>query len=128
MKRITPVHLGETGTAVSNLHTALKSLLKGESGGGDIAMILKRLEPEVRNRTFGGVTAEVVSIYQGKLLSLHDLSLELKRALPLSPNGDVEQATADALNWLLGKRGAARPKRRPTRERPVPPRSPPLIG
>ena len=81
---VTPVHRGNTGTAVSNLHTALKSLLKGEGGGGDITKILKRLEPEVRNNTFGGETAEVVSIYQGKLLGCPDLPWKLKRGLPLS--------------------------------------------
>jgi hypothetical protein len=62
---IQPVHWGNTGIKVSNLHKGLLYLLRNESiTENDLEMILKRLRPEIRAKKFGGVTAEYVGYYQ----------------------------------------------------------------
>jgi hypothetical protein len=78
----------------------------------------QRLAPELRTRTFGSATAELVGIWQNQLKNwpnyfpalpqrlkakLHSITI-----LPATGrgNGDVDEVTAEALNWLLKKFGA----------------------
>jgi hypothetical protein len=72
----------------------------------------------LRTQTFGDATAELVGIWQNQLKNwpnyLPDLPKKLKlkvQNLLISPNtgrgnGDVDEVTAEALNWLLKKLGA----------------------
>ena len=116
MKAIRPVHLHDTGPKVSNLHKGLLFLLLNQTGvsDNDRETIQKRLAPEIRKQTFGQATAELVGIFQKLLKGRTDLPKQLKarvQDLPISPgtdrgNGDVDEVTADGLNWVLKKSGA----------------------
>ena len=125
MRDIQPVHLHNTGPKVSNLHKGLMFLLIYQPGisNNDRKTLQRRLAPELRTQTFGDATAELVGIWQYQLRNwpnyLPPLPLWLKakvQNLPISPitgrgNGDVDEVTAEALNWLLKKLGALSRKR-----------------
>jgi hypothetical protein len=112
---IQPVHLHEKGTKVAVLHKGLLSLIKNQSGisDHDREILQGRLAPEAKDQTFGPVTAEVVGLWQNQLKTRPDLPPELKnkvKNLPVSPiagkgNGDVDEVTAEALNWLVTNGG-----------------------
>ena len=116
MRDIQPVHLQNTGPKVSNLHKGLLFLIIYQSGisDNDRKTLQGRLAPELRTQTFGNATAELVGIWQYQLKSWPDRPARLEAKmenLPISPitgrgNGDVDEVTAEALNWLLKKFGA----------------------
>lgn len=119
MREIQPVHLHDTGPRVSNLHKGLLFMVLHQPGisENDRRTLQRRLAPEIRTETFGEVTADLVGIWQNQFRNWPDylpaLPKRLKervRSLPLSPdgrgNGDVDEITADALNWLLREFGA----------------------
>jgi hypothetical protein len=125
MKEIRPVHLGDSGPKISNLHKGLLFLLFHQPGisQNNRKSLQQLLAPEVRTQTFGNATAELVGIWQYQLKNwpnyLPALPKNLKtkvQNLPgsVSPgsvvagrgNGDVDAVTAEALNWLLKKFGA----------------------
>jgi hypothetical protein len=120
MKDIQPVHLHDTGPKVSNLHKGLLFLILNQPGisDNDRKILQQRLEPERSTQTFGDVTAELVGTWQYQFKNwpnyLPVLPKRLKakvQNLPISPitgrgNGDVDEVTARALNWLLKKLGA----------------------
>jgi hypothetical protein len=113
MKAITPVHLGDKGADVSNLHKALLFLIVHESiEPSDIRIIREQLAPEVAGEKFGSATEELVRIYQHQLNTRTGLDIP-KGLTPLVENGDVDQKTAKALNWDLRHLGGLRaaPKR-----------------
>jgi hypothetical protein len=118
MKEIRPVHLGATGPRVSNLHKGLLFLVLHQPGisDNDRKTLQKGLAPELGTQTFGAWTAHLVGLWQSQLKKwpnyLPPLPKWLKdkvRTLPILPtgegNGDVEEVTAEALNWLLKKFG-----------------------
>ena len=105
MKPIKPVHLNNTGTAVSNLHKGLLFLIMGEPGISDNnrRSLQEQLAPDLQTQTFGQATLRLVKLWQEQLNNRPDVPQKLK---PLVQNGDVDQKTADALNWLLRQLGA----------------------
>jgi hypothetical protein len=116
MAAIQPVHLNDQGPKVATLHKGLRSLIREQPGisDGDRAMLQQRLAPEVSAKRFGDVTAEVVGTWQAQLRSRPGLPPALKSTVMTLPfsnttgrgNGDVDQITAEALNWLLEELGA----------------------
>ena len=116
MRTIHPVHLHDQGAEVSNLHKGLLFIILHEPSisDNDRESLRRRLAPEVRAQTFGDATAELVGILQNQLKHWPNnwpkLPPELNKKvqnLPVSPvtgrgNGDVDDLTAEALNWLLG--------------------------
>jgi hypothetical protein len=107
MTPIEPVHLNDTGAAVSNLHKGLLFLIMYEPGisDNDRRTLQKQLAPDLQAQMFGQATLRLVKIWQEQLNHRSDVPQELK---PLVEKGDVDQKTADALNWLLRKLGALR--------------------
>ena len=110
MRPIRPVHLDDSGTAVSNLHKGLLFLILNQPGisDNDRSILKQRLAPEIRDETFGKATSDIVSIWQDQLKHRLDVPKALRDLLPAPPNGDVNKPTANALNWLLAKLGALR--------------------
>lgn len=120
MKVIRPVHLHDVGPKVSNLHKGLLFLVLHQPGisDNDRKTLQERLAPELREQTFGDATAELVGIWQSQLKNwpnyLPALPPNLKtkvQNLRVSPttgrgSGDVDEVTAEALNWLLREFGA----------------------
>ena len=118
MKEIRPVHMGDSGPKISNLHKGLLFLLFHQPGisQNNRKSLQQLLAPEIRTQTFGNATAELVGIWQYQLKNwpnyLPPLPKWLKdelQSLPISGgtgNGDVDEVTATALNWLLKKFGA----------------------
>lgn len=117
MREIKPVHLGDKGSRVSNLHKGLLFLLLHQPGisDNDRQTLQQRLASDVRTETFGKATAEIVGMWQNQLKNWPDylpalpkgLRLELQR-LSISAatgrgNGDVDELTAKGLNWILRK-------------------------
>lgn len=105
MKSIQPVHMGDTGPKVFNLHHGLLFLIMNEPGISDNnrRQLQQQLAPDVQADTFGQATQRIVRIWQEQLNSNANLPQNLQG---LVVNGDVDQKTAAALNWLLGQLGA----------------------
>jgi hypothetical protein len=105
---IRPVHLGDRGAEVSNLHKGLLFIIFHEPGisPNDRETLRRRLATEVRTETFGAATADLVGILQNQLKNWpndwpkppSELSAKLRN---LRINGDVDDLTAEALNWLV---------------------------
>ena len=126
MKDIQPVHLNNTGPKVSNLHKGLLFLLFHQPGisNNNRKALQERLAPDLGSQTFGDATAELVGLWQYQLKNWPDylppLSKKLSKKVQNLPgltsptgalvagkgNGDVDEVTAEALNWLLKKFGA----------------------
>jgi hypothetical protein len=106
VRPIRPVHLNDTGAAVSNLHKGLLFLILNQDGisDNDRHILQKRLAPEMRDETFGRTTYDLVWIWQDQLKHQSTAPKEIRD--PLVVNGDVDKPTANALNWLLAKLGA----------------------
>jgi hypothetical protein len=117
MRAIQAAHLHESGAEVTNLHEGLLSLIRRQPGISDEtrAVLEKQLAPDLGAQRFGTATAGLVGIFQYQLKRREDLPKEVKarfKNLPLLPtdagtgNGDVDDLTAEALNWLLKEVGA----------------------
>ena len=116
MKAVKPVHLHERGAEVSNLHKGLLFLIVHQSGisDNDRKTLQQRLAPELREERFGDATAEIVGLWQNLLRSWPNLPASLRArvsTLPVSDttrrgNGDVDEITAEGLNWILREYGA----------------------
>jgi len=106
MRAIKPVHLNQKGDEVSNLHKGLLFLILHQPGisDNDRRTLQQRLAPELRDQTFGNATLDLVRTWQVQLKHRPDAPKNLRDNLAV--NGDVEQGTADALNWLLAELGA----------------------
>jgi hypothetical protein len=98
MNPIQPVHLKAQGAAVANLHAGLLFLIRNQSGisDNDRRTLEQGLASELREQTFRDWTAHLVSLWQEQLAD----------RFHLIKNGDVDQATADALNKILAELGA----------------------
>jgi len=102
VRPIKPVHLSDTGAAVSNLHKGLLFLIMYEPGisDNDRSTLQRQLASDLQTQTFGRATFRLVKLWQEQLNSRSDVPKELKN---LVQNGDVDRKTADALNWLLSQ-------------------------
>jgi hypothetical protein len=96
MLPVEPVHLGNTGAAVSNLHKALQFFIMHEPGisNKDRHTLRGELGPDLQTKMFGEGTLRLVKTWQEQLNLLQ--------------SGDVDQTTANALNGLLRQLGAPR--------------------
>jgi hypothetical protein len=104
MRPIEPIDYGAKGEAVSNLHAALLFLINDPNIDQQTQRTLVgRLEYEWQTRTYGQVTLDIVRLWQGQLNNRRDVPKDL---LPLVERGQLDQNTANALNWLLRKLGA----------------------
>ena len=105
MTPIKPVHLNDTGAAVSNLHKGLLFIIMDEPGisDNDRQSLQRQLAPEMHPEKFGQATFKLVRTLQEQLNSRLDIPKEHK---PGVQNGDVDEKTADALNFLLRQLGA----------------------
>jgi hypothetical protein len=72
-----------------------------------------QLAPEVREQWFGPETARLVGNWQNLLKQRSDLPKRLAEKVGYLPvlstgqgTGEVDEVTAEALNWLLRKLGA----------------------
>jgi hypothetical protein len=107
VKSIQPVHMDDTGPKVFILHHGLLFLIMNEPGisNNDRRQLQQQLAPDVQADKFGLATEQIVRIWQEQLNSNANLPQNLRG---LVVNGDVNQKTAAALNWLLGQIGALR--------------------
>ena len=105
MKEIRPVHLHESGARVANLHQGLRFLIRNHPGisDNDRQSLQSQLAPEMHPEKFGMATFRLVRTLQEQLNSRLDVPKEHK---PVVQNGDVDEKTADALNFLLRQLGA----------------------
>jgi hypothetical protein len=117
MQKIHPIHVGSTGPEVANLHKGLLFIFFHEPGVSHATReaLRQRLAPEILTETYGDATQELVGIWQNQLKHWpdyfhplpHDLA-EKVRTLSISSatgrgNGDVDEITAEALNWFIRK-------------------------
>ena len=109
MTRIEPVHFGQTGPLVSNLHEGLLVLIRKQPGISDkeVESLEKQLKDDRDHNKFGQATLNLVKILQEQLKSRPDVPKKEKEKwqdrLVKPPNGDVDQETVDGLSWLLTK-------------------------
>jgi hypothetical protein len=98
MAPILSVHLQAKGAAVANLHAGLLFLVRNQSGisDNDRRTLEQGLQAELRDQVYGSWTAHLVTLWQGQLAERFQLVV----------NGDVDEATANALNKLLAELGA----------------------
>jgi hypothetical protein len=108
VKLITPVHLFETGAAVSNLHKGLLFIILGQSmTSDDRRSIQEQLAPDLKAELFGMPTFGLVKQWQEALNSRrhqpppNDLPEDVEHLLPIVQNGDVDQGTANVLNLII---------------------------
>jgi hypothetical protein len=104
---IQPIHLKAQGAAVANLHAGLLFLIRNQSGisDNDRRTLEQGLASDLHDQVYKDWTTRLVSIFQEQLADRFQLVV----------NGDVDQATADALNKLLSELGA------PTGDPPIDP-------
>lgn len=120
MQKIQPIHFGSTGPGVANLHRGLLFIFFHEPGVSHATRdaLRQRLAPEILTETYGEATTELVGIWQNQLKKWpnyfhplpHDLAQKVNTTLTISSvtgrgNGDVDEITAEALNWFIGKLG-----------------------
>ena len=98
MTPIQPVRRNDQGNAVSALHAALLFLIRNQGGisDNDRRTLEQGLAAELRDQAYGKWTAHLVSLWQE----------QLKDRFQLFVNGNVDQATAGALNTVLTELGA----------------------
>ena len=119
MRKIEPVHMGNTGPKVTNLHMGLLFLI-GHQGfpEHDVAMLLKQLAPDVGAHRFGEPTRRIVAMYQEQLThwpnywpAIPKKFEKIVKYIPPTFPGDVDQGMAELLNWLVQAfRGTKSPK------------------
>lgn len=98
MNLIHPVHLNDKGAAVADLHAGLLFLVRNQLGvsDNDRRILEAGLTVELRDQVYGKWTAHLVSLWQEQLAGRFQLFV----------NGDVDPATADALNTIIAELGA----------------------
>ena len=117
MTAIRPVHMGDGGGRVTDLHWGLIYLIRHQSGMENATRVAmeRQLAPEVAANHFGRETADIVGIFQGQVVSrvkaktttTPDPVLDKFGGIPMlrpdaaKGNGDVDELTAEALNWLV---------------------------
>ncbi len=110
MRQIVPVHMGDTSPKVTNLHVGLVFLIGHQGNPPNVTQVLlQQLAPDLAPpERFGEATRELVSVYQGQLKNWPNYWPPLPRriativqSIPANLPGDVDAATAEALNWLV---------------------------
>jgi hypothetical protein len=98
MNPIHPIHPKAQGPAVANLHECLLFLVHNQPGisDADRGTLERGLGPELHEQLYKDWTAHLVSLFQE----------QLRERFGLFVNGNVDRATADALNRLLAEPGA----------------------
>ena len=116
---IEAVHQGDRGPRVATLHKGLLYLIRHQFGMEEQTRraMEAQLKDEVATKSFGAMTAHVVGIFQYQIRNRQDLPADVKKrfaGVPLSRkddgtgNGDVDDLTAEALNWLVRETRALR--------------------
>lgn len=117
---IETVHFGERGAKVTALHKGLLYLIRNQGSvtEGMRAMLEAQLKHDSIPNQFGTATASIVGIYQAQLRSRatskgknsRDPIPDKFKGLPMlsrgdaaTGNGDVDDLTAEALNWLVSE-------------------------
>jgi hypothetical protein len=111
---IEAVHQGDSGPRVAALHKGLLYLIRNQ--GGMVNQTRTALESQLAHdlaaNTFGTATAGVVGLFQYQIKNRGNLPKAVKERfanIPLLPayastgNGDVDDLTAEALNWLVSE-------------------------
>jgi hypothetical protein len=95
---IQPVHLRAQGAAVATLHAGLLFLIRNQAGisDNDRRTLELGFASDLRDQAYRDWTGHLVSLWQEQLTERFQLVV----------NGDVDQATANALNKLLTELGA----------------------
>jgi hypothetical protein len=95
---IRPVRRNARSAAVADLHAGLLFLIRNQPGisAKDRRLLQRELARELRARRHGKCTAHLVARWQEQLAARFDLRV----------TGEVDQATADALNAHLAELGA----------------------
>jgi hypothetical protein len=95
---IQPVHRNAQGAAVAALHAGLLFLIRNQPGisDNDRRTLEQGLAFELRDQAYKDWTAQLVSIWQGQLADRFQVGV----------SGDVDQATAYAMNTVLAELGA----------------------
>ena len=98
MTPIQPVHKKDHGAAVAALHAGLLFLVRNQGGlsDNDRRTLEQGLAAELRDQAYGNWTAHLVSLWQEQLADRFQLFV----------NGNVDPATASALNALIAELGA----------------------
>jgi hypothetical protein len=98
MNLIQAVHLNDKGAAVANLHAGLLFLVRNQPGisDNDRRILEQGIASELRDQVYRKGTMGLVALFQEQLTSRFQLVV----------NGDVDQATADALNKILAELGS----------------------
>ena len=115
MSGIRAVHLGEGGERVARLHEGLVFLIRNQRGMVDETRraMEKQLAHDLAAKSYGTATAGLVGIFQYQIRRrANDLPADVRAKfaqVPLLPgdagtgNGDVDDLTAEALNWLVAE-------------------------
>ena len=125
---IEAVHQDEHGPRVEALHTGLLYLIRNQRGiiKEMRTTLEKMLEPERLSNSYGWATTSIVGHFQYQIKNRGNLPKDVKKKfanIPLSRrddgtgNGDVDDLTAEALNWLV-KETRALKKKRPSQIKP----------
>ncbi|MEA2879463.1 MAG: hypothetical protein QOF14_4659 [Hyphomicrobiales bacterium] len=98
MTPIQPVGRNDKGAAVTAVHAGLLFLVRNQPGisDNDRRTLEQGLVSELRDQAYGNWTAHLVSLWQE----------QLKDRFQLFVNGNIDQATASALNTRLTELGA----------------------
>lgn len=118
MKKIEPVKQGSNKDAVHNLQKGLLYLIihQARISDNERGILTRRIAPEMATKTFGEATADIVGLWQYRFKNwpnyMPALPPKLKakvQSLPIRRHrgtGEVDEVTAEALNWLLKELGA----------------------
>src|SRR5262245_10439807 len=105
------VHQGNSGPKVEALHKGLLYLIRNQRG------IIKEtrdaleqmLAHDVEAQSYGWATTSAVGTFQFQFVNRRDIPKKVKEKYPVpllrkedgTGNGDVDEPTAGALNWLV---------------------------
>ena len=107
---IQEVHQDDSGPALATLHKGLLYLIRNQRGM--VKQTRGALESQLEHdaNSFGTATASIVGIFQYQIRNRKNLSKPVKERFATIPllrvdaatgNGDVDDLTAQALNWLV---------------------------
>jgi hypothetical protein len=118
---IEPVHQGDSGPKVATLHRGLLYLIRYQRGMVDETReaLESQLAHDLAPNSFGTATAGVVGLFQYQIKNRGKLPKAVKEKFANIPllrkddatgNGDVDDLTAEALNWLVSETRKLRKK------------------
>ena len=117
---IEAVHQGNSGPKVDALHKGLLYLIRNQRGivNETRDKLEQMLAHDVATQSFGWATASAVGNFQYQFVNRRDIPKKVKEKYPVpllrkedgTGNGDVDDATAGALNWLVKETRALKKK------------------